>query len=144
MARTLTAANAVITLAVPGLFPVPQQLHGFSADNVYESPGVDVNETAMGVDGYLSAGFVFNHIEQTFTLQADSLSNDMFEQWDATMRQVRDTYFAEGTTTLPSLQRRFVSQRGVLVNLPKFPTANKITQPRRYTIRWQSVTAVSI
>ena len=33
---TLTSANADITLAIPGIFTSPQQILGFSADNIYE------------------------------------------------------------------------------------------------------------
>ena len=84
---TLTAANAVITLTVPFLFPTPVQLQGFSADNIYDMDNVDQIETAMGVDGILSGGFVFNPVNQTFVLQADSPSIAFFETWAATQVQ---------------------------------------------------------
>jgi hypothetical protein len=140
--RTITAANAVITLAIPGLFPAPQQLKGFSADNVYETSAQDVVETAMGVDGRLSGGFVYSPVEQTFALQADSESNFLFEQWAAFMSQQKDAFFANGRTTLPAIQRAYVSSRGFLINLPPLPSAARTLQARRYTIRWESVVSV--
>lgn len=142
MARSLTAANAIITITIPGLFNTPQQLQGFSADNVYDMAVQEVVQTAMGVDGILSGGFVFNPVEQTFDLQADSLSNDIFEIWAANQAQQKDVFTANGETTLPSLSKSYVSTKGFLISLPPAPAAGKILQARRYMIRWQSILAV--
>lgn len=139
---TLTAANAVITLTVPNLFPAPVQLQGFSADNVYDVDVQEVVETAMGVDGILSGGFVYNPINQTFVLQADSPSIAFFETWAATQAQVKDVYTAMGNTVLPAVGRSYVSVKGFLVSLPPLPAAAKILQPRRFLIRWQSIQSV--
>lgn len=139
---SLTAANAVITLAVANLFSVPRQLQGFAADNVYEAADQQVVETAMGVDGLLSGGFVFNPVDQTFVLQADSASNAIFEQWAAAQVRAKDVYVANGQTVLPSLRRQYVSTRGFLISLPPIPSAGRILGARRYLIRWQSVLSV--
>jgi len=136
---SITAANAVVTLSIPNLFPSPQQLRGFSADNVYEMADQQVVETAMGVDGVLSGGFVYNPVDQTFVLQADSASNAFFEAWAAAQTKLRDVYIANGQTTLVSVNRKYVSTRGFLVSLPPMPAAARVLQPRRYTVRWQSV-----
>lgn len=139
--RTLTAADAVIMISVTDLFPTPQQLQGFSADNVYEM-GTRVSvETAPGVDGFLSGGYVFNPVEQTFTLQADSLSNDFFDAWVQAQQQAKTVYVANGTTTLPAIQKSYVMTRGFLMSDPPLPTANKILQPRKFVMQWQSVIA---
>lgn len=138
---SLTAANAVITIAVTGLFPTPQQLQGFSADNVYDMADQTITETSMGVDGILSGGMVFNPVEQTFVLQADSSSCELFERWAAAQRQIKDVYTANGFTILPSLGKKYTSTKGFLVTLPPLPAAARITQPRRFAIRWQSVLA---
>lgn len=142
MAGTLTAADAVITLTVAGLFPSPVRIQGFSADNVYDSPNQALNETAMGVDGRLSAGFIYSPVDQNFTLQADSDSLDFFETLAATMQQVKDTYFMNGNTTIPAQGKTYVMTRGVLVDFASLPTLNKIAAPRRALIRWQNIQAV--
>lgn len=139
---SLTAANAVITMRIANLFNVPQQLQGFSADNVYELADQQVVETAMGVDGILSGGFVFNPVDQTFVLQADSASNAIFEAWAAAQVTAKDVYIANGQTVLPSLRRQYVSTRGFLTSLPPMPSAGRILAPRRYVVRWQSVLSV--
>lgn len=141
---SLTAANAIITLTIPGLFPTPIQLQGFSADNVYDMAVQEVVQTAMGVDGILSGGFVFNPVEQSFELQADSNSNTIFETWAATQKQVRDVFTANGETTLPSVGRSYVSTKGFLISLPPAPAAGRILQPRRYMVRWESILAVPV
>lgn len=141
---TLTAANAIITLSVAGLFPVAHRLQGFSADNIYETPSQEVAETAMGVDGRLSAGFVYNPVEQTFIIQADSASNAFFEQWAAFQQQNQDVSPCSGQTALPSVGRTYISTRGFLVGLQPLPNAAKILQPRRYVIRWQGVQSAPV
>lgn len=139
---TLTSANAVITLTINGLFSTPQQLQGFAADNIYDVDTQEIVETAMGVDGLLSGGFVFNPVNQTFTMQADSASNAIFEVWAATQAQIKDVLTANGRTTLPSLGKSYVMTKGFLSSLPPLPSAGKILQPRKYAIRWQSVLAI--
>ncbi len=138
-AKSITSANAIITLAITDLFPVPQQLQGFAADNIYDAGTQDIVETAMGVDGILSGGFVYNPTEQTFSLQADSDSNTLFEQWAAAQKTQKDVYTAMGRTTLPSLKQQWVMTKGFLVNMPFIPSAARTLQPRRYVIRWESV-----
>ncbi|MGJ2639712.1 phage tail fiber protein [Salmonella enterica subsp. enterica serovar Paratyphi A] len=138
---SITAANAIIMLTIPGLFPVPQRIQGFSADNIYDAAEQEVVETAMGVDGLLSGGFVFTPVEQIFSLQADSVSNFIFEQWTVARINNRDVFTANGQTTLTSVNRTYVSTKGYLVNKSPLPTAARILQPRRYMIRWERVTA---
>lgn len=138
---SLTAANAVITLTVPGLFNTPVQLQGFSAQNIYEMQAVEINQTLMGVDGKLSAGFVFNAVSQTFMLQADSASNQIFEIWASTMRTNRDTLRCNGETLLTSVNRSYVCNNGALTSYPPAPAAGQILQPRSYIIVWESIVA---
>ena len=78
---SITSANAVLTLAIAQLFPVPQQLQGFGVDDVYDVPQIKSVEVMMGVDGVLSAGFVYVQIPQHITLQGDSASNLIFDTW---------------------------------------------------------------
>ncbi len=141
---SITSANAIITLTIPGLYAIPQQLQGFSAENIYEMASLEVVQTAMGVDGLLSGGFVNNPVEQTFDLQADSPSNTIFETWASSQRQAKDIYIANGETRLPSINRAYVSTKGYLISLPPAPSAARILQARRYVIRWERVVSTPI
>lgn len=136
---SITSANAIVTIAVANLFPVPQQLQGFAADNVYEVNALDLVETSMGVDGILSGGMVFNPVEQTFVLQADSPSNAIFDAWFQAQQTAVDVFVASGSTILPSTGQQYESVTGFLTSWQVIPTAARTLQPRRAVIRWQRI-----
>lgn len=136
---SLTAANATITLSVPGVFDSPQQLQGFSADDVFDIDQVKVIETSMGVDGILSGGFVFNEKVQNITLQSDSASCFLFDQWAQAQEAAMTPYTANGSTILTGLKTAFSLTKGFLTDYPPMPSAGKIIKPRKYTIRWQTI-----
>lgn len=139
---TITSANSVITLTIPRIFNNPVQIQGFSADNVYELEQQQIVQTAMGVDGRLSGGYVHAPVRQTFVLQADSPSVLVFEQWASFQLQATDSYPANGSTDLISTGRRYVSTRGFLTMSSPIPAAGKVLQPRRFVIEWERVTGV--
>lgn len=136
---TITAANSVLMLSVPLLFPVPQQLQGFMADDIFDTDQIKSVETAMGVDGILSAGFVFVEITQNFALQADSDSNNFFDTWWAQMQAAREVYFANGQIALPAVNKKFTMTRGVLSGYKPTPDAKRTLQGRRFQITWNTV-----
>lgn len=139
--RTLTSANAILLISVAGLYDVAQRIQGFSADDITDTDAVEPKETMMGVDGRLSAGWVPVIIKQNITLQADSLSNDLFENWAASERTSRETYVASGGLIIPSTGRKYAMRRGFLKGFVTFPSLKRTAQPRRYSIDWESVTA---
>lgn len=142
--KTLTAANAVLLVSVTNLFPVPVQIQGFSADDITDTESLDSVETMMGVDGRLSGGFVFATVRQNYTLQADSDSIGFFERWYAAMQQSRETFVANGSLTVSSLQRRYVMTRGFLRSYVPTPSLKRVAQPRRFAIEWQSVAGAPV
>lgn len=141
--RTLTAADVVLTLSVARLYPVPRRITGFSSDDVTGSDAVTPAETQMGVDGRLSAGWAAAPTSQTITLQADSESNDFFENWAGAERQAKGKYVASGLLIIPATGRKYTLNRGFLMTTNPFPTARRILQPRAYIIQWESVTVAA-
>jgi hypothetical protein len=139
MARTLTTANAVLTIAQAILFPIPQELQGFAADDIFDIDSVRSAETLMGVDGVLSAGFVWAERVMSISLQADSLSNDVFDVIATQMQAAQDVYELTGLAVFPSLSTQFVMTRGFLTGYKPAPDAKRIAQPRRYQITWGRV-----
>ena len=99
---TITAANAVFMLSVESLFPSPQQLQGFAADDVFSHALVAPVETLMGVDGFLSGGWTPQPKVQTIALQADSPSTYIFDTWYAAQEQAREVYIAQAHIALAS------------------------------------------
>ena len=137
--RTLTAANAVITLAIAGLFDQPRSLFGFAADDIFTTDPIQKTQTVMGVDGVLSGGYTPNPVVQTFALQADSNANDMFDAWASFQDIQKDAFTAVGVIILKSVGTKYNLTRGFLTSYPPIANAAKILQARRYGITWQSV-----
>lgn len=136
----ITSSNAVIMLSVAGLFDIPQQLQQFSADNIYGTDPLEAAETAMGVDGNLTGGVVFNPTNQSFELMADSPSNFFFDQVFLRQKADQVLYRIQGTTSLTSVGTKYTMRRGILVTWQPMPEAGRVLKPRRHTIRWERVT----
>lgn len=145
MARaTLTAANSVYMLAIPDLFPIPQQLQGYAAEDVFTTEPVDSVETVMGVDGNLSGGWMPTPKRQTITLQADSASSLMFDVWQQQQEAIQDAFVANGFITLPSLGRIYTCTKGFMTSYSPIPDVRKILQPRRFQITWERIISAPI
>ena len=136
---SITSANAIVMIGIPSLFPVPQQLQGFAADDIFDVDAIDSAEVLMGVDGILSAGFVFVPIKQNISLQADSPSNVIFDTWWAFGQQTKDVFFANGSVVIKALGQKWTLVKGALTSYKPIPDAKRVMQPRRFTITWQSV-----
>lgn len=136
---SITAANSVITLSVAGLFPAPVQLQGYSTDRAWETGAVTQTESQIGVDGRKTSGFVFNLVEQTYSLQGDSPSKFIFTSiWNAQASQ-REVFPINGTIALPATGESFVCNNGTLQSSKILPDGGKVLQPMDYVIVWESV-----
>jgi hypothetical protein len=141
---SITSANAVLTLVIPPIFTVPQQIQQFSADNIFETDEIEVAETSMGVDGNLSGGLIYNEIAWNITLQANSPSNALFDQWWQAQLAAQDVYAASGIVTLKSIGTKWVMANGFLKRVTTMPPGGRTLRPRRFGIVWNSVTAQAI
>lgn len=139
MDTSITSANSVFTVTVPGLFPAPVQLRGYSADKAFSADAVDLAEVQMGVDGRMTAGFVPNPVKMTVSLQADSPSKDIFTSMIEAMKTAREVFYISGTIALPSTGEVFTMVRGILTNAKQIPDAQKVLQPMDYVITWESI-----
>jgi hypothetical protein len=137
--RTLTSANSSFALAVVPAIPAPQLLKGYATDDTFMVGAVEEAQTLMGVDGKLSAGFVFNPFKMTITLQGDSESNDLFSIWSMYQRVTKEVAVASATIILPSISKKYICSKGFLTSKTPFPDAKKILQPRRYEITWELI-----
>lgn len=134
--KTLTGSNAAFILAVRNLFN-PIALQGFGVDDVYSAEGVASSEVLMGVDGNMSAGFVFVPFKQTVTLQGDSDSNDLFDDWHAANITNQDVFFADATIILKAIGKTYTLTKGALTLWAPAPDVKKLIQPRKFEITWQ-------
>lgn len=144
MAGNITSANSVLALAVAGLFPVPQQLQGFSADDMYSVDAVDVTESMIGVDGKKSAGYIPQIKTMNVTLQADSDSNTFFEAIYAAQEAAKTIYILSGIATQSAVGKVYTFTNGTIKNYAPLADAKKVLQPRKFTIEWESIIGAAI
>jgi hypothetical protein len=136
---TITGANAIVMLTIPGVFPQPQQLQGFAADDVFDTDAIESAETVMGVDGRLSAGFVYVPVNQTYALQADSESTFVFDNWWAANQVAQDVFRANGVVLLKAVGKKWTLTNGALTSYKPIPDTKKLLQPQRYRITWERI-----
>ena len=128
MAGTLTTANSSLLLSVEALYPAAQLLQGYAADDAFDPDAVENGEYAMGIDGVLSAGFVFNAVPFAITLQADSPSLKLFENVYQYEVSNRTKLASNLTVTIPAIGRRYELSKGFMRSY-KAPAGKKILQP---------------
>ncbi len=141
---SITDADTVLVLGLPLILPTPQQIQGFSTDDIFSSAPFSPVHVQMGVDGNLSGGFVPVEKKTEIMLQADSPSNDFFDSWEALQEANLTAYICAGILTYPSLGRTFTMTKGFLTNYSPIASSKKTLQPRRYEITWQTIIGVPI
>ena len=137
--QTITSANSVFTLAILDLFPIPQQLSGYSADTAFTTESIDTVEVVMGVDGNMSAGWLPVIKRQTISIMPDSPSADMFDAWFSAQEAARELYFAQGVIVLPSVRKEFTMIKGVLSAYVPISEVGRTLRPRQFGITWAQV-----
>lgn len=128
MSATLTVANSSIVLTVEGLYPNGVTLQGYAADNVFEFPEVENAELQMGIDGKLSAGYVFNPFPVTLTLSADSPSLAVFEEIWNREQAIRNKLDLGLSIATPANGKRGTFRNGYLTSY-RAPSGQRILQP---------------
>lgn len=136
---SLTAANCVIVLTISGLIDTPFQLQQFAADDVTDLDSIAKGEFLMGVDGHLTGGYVNVPYPMRVVLMADSPSIAIFETWSANQNANTDLFWADGTITLPAVNKKYQLTRGGLRDYKPVPDVKRILQPQSFTLLWQSV-----
>lgn len=137
---TLTAANSQFSLAIPGVYNAPQTLQGYATDDAFSTGEVTNAEVQVGVDGQVSAGFVFNLIEMTITLQPTSKSIPVFNNWSLAQQGIKEVLPATGSISIPSIGFKWAGTDGYLTRAAVIPNVKKILQPVNYTITWGTLT----
>lgn len=136
---TITSANSVVAFSVAGLFPVPQRIQGFSAERAWENGSLVMTETQIGVDGRKTAGYIFNPVELTISLQADSPSRDFFTTVINQQRSGREVLRIDGTIDLPATGESFLCTNGTLQAAPMMPNGGKVLAPMDFVIVFESI-----
>ena len=138
---TITSANSVFMLAIGGIAPIPQQIQGFASDAAWAFEDINNKEIVMGVDGKMSAGYVFVPKPMKVTIMPNSSSTSLFDLWYSSEETAREVFSADATLVYPAIGKKFTLTYGVLSRTKVAPTVGKTLQPVEYEITWESATA---
>lgn len=133
---SITSANSVFMVQVPGAVSGLTQLQQFSADDAFLMNVVEATEVMVGVDGYGTAGYIPRSPMQTIRLLADSISIAVFENWIAAMDSIQDVLYMNATIKLPSIKRIYTLYVGSPMNFSTMADAKKVLQNREFEVRW--------
>ena len=136
---TITSANSVFALAVTNVFPSPQVLQGYAADDTFTTEAVESVEVVQGIDGNLSGGYVFVPYKMTISIMPDSPSLDLFYGWAQYQLATREVAVANATIILPSISKKFTLSKGFLTSNVAIPDAKKVLQASRFMITFQQI-----
>ncbi|GAN70674.1 phage tail fiber protein [Acetobacter syzygii] len=139
MALDISAANAIFTITVPGLYNAPVTLKNFATDHAWDVGAQHCAQTQMSIDGYLNAGFVPEPVDQTIVLSAASESVLVFEAIMTAQQTARTLYRLGGEITLTSTGRKYTMVNGVLQAMAPMPGAGRMLGDRHFSILWQAI-----
>ena len=134
MARTLTNANSVLTLAVGDLDIGPVQLQGFGTNDMFDTTAIKSAEVIVGVDGVKSQGYIAFLVPFKFTLQADSLSIDVMDAIQEAQEAAQETYELSMSLSAPGLGKLWTFINGTITEFKKTPKGEKLMQAQSYEI----------
>jgi len=138
MARTITSANAVLLLAVAGLFDTPVRIQGFAADDAFAADAKAVVQSEMGVDGALAHGFTNAATKLKITLQANSESLDFFHAWYEKQLSDQEAYPCDGSIDLKGPGKTWTLTNGGLTTYKPVYDAKKVLQKVEMEITFES------
>lgn len=136
---TITSANSAFSLAVTDLYPVPQTIQGYAADDAFTAEALEMAEIVMGVDGHMSGGFIFNASILTVHIMPDSPSLPIFENWITFQRTAREVYFANGSISIPSIARKYSLINGILRSGNPIVNARKVLEAVQFVIAFERI-----
>ena len=130
---SITSADAIVTLFIPDVFPVPQALEMFAVDSSFISDSVKLAESKLGIDGEMSQGKVPFILPVSISLMPDSPSIDIFNMWANYIRK-QDVVLATLSITLLSTGYVYLLQRGGLTDAKLIPDGKKVLEEQSYKI----------
>lgn len=133
---SITSANAIFLLTIPGVYPNGVQLQQFGVDDAFAPEQFDATEVQVGVDGFGVAGFIPAPVPMTVRLLASSVSMPVFEYWFEAMVQLNDVLPASGIIQQPSVGRKYSMPYGVLARVSSMAEARRVLQNREFRVTW--------
>jgi hypothetical protein len=141
---TITSANSSFAIAILGVYTSPQSIQGYATDDAFLVEAIEKVETRIGIDGKLSAGYVFNPYKQSITLQGDSASFDIFNNWQLAQDAAREVIAAAATIIHPAIGYRYTLTNGYLSKFKAMPDAKKTLQTLQFEITWEKIVGAKV
>lgn len=138
---TITSANSILYISVPGLYDAPTRIEQFGTDQMLSVAQNNPVIAEKGVDGHTSFGWVPTNKEITITLAADSPSLRIFEDWANYQDSVREVMVCNAEFTIPSINRKIIGTRGAMTTSQAHPSAAQTLQASTFTLtfdKWES------
>lgn len=139
--NTITSANCILTITIPGLFDSPVRIEQFATDTMLTVAQNNPAVAQKGVDGHTSFGWVPTNKEVTIALAADSVSLEVFNSWANTQETAREVYLCNAEFTMESIRRKVTGTRGALTTYQTNPNAQQTLQNTTFVItfdKWVS------
>ncbi|WP_233867104.1 phage tail fiber protein [Paraburkholderia adhaesiva] len=140
---TITSANSAFSLAVTNLYPAPQSIQGYAADDAFSAEAIELAEIVMGVDGHMSGGFIFNPTLLKVAIMPDSPSMPVFENWMTYQRTAREVFYANGSIAVPSISRKYTLLNGILRSGNPIVNAKRVLEYVSYVIAFERIVGES-
>lgn len=135
---TITSANSALAFRIAGLFDSSVPMQGYAADDAFTTDAQTIAEAVMGVDGFLSAGYTPQPIKLKVKLQADSPSQQLFDDWARAMTSSRDILYANAQLDLPGPGLSYAMTKGALTSYKPIADGKKKLDPREFEITFES------
>ncbi len=139
---TITSANSSFALVIPGVYNSGVNISGYATDDAFAIEDIERVEARIGIDGKASFGYKFELYQMDVTLQGDSPSFDVFNNWQTAMDAAREVIIASATILIPSIKKKSLFTNGVMTKFKSFPDAKKTLQTTKFRLTWESVVTV--
>lgn len=140
----ITSANSIMTIQADPIIPQPVQLQNFGTDQLATIDEQTLAEARMGVDGGLAVGYTPQPFQFSFTLEANSPSQEVMFNLSGATRANRRTYDVTITLDCPSLKQRYIFERGALISASVMPNPKKTHEPTNWKFTFATVRVESI
>ena len=136
--KTLTATDAIVSVKVDNLFPVPQIIDGFEIDNAFQLSDINIAQTVLTLDGELTGGYVPSIVDFTINVLPVSLSKQFFVDWMQASKTNQTMFKATFNITIPGEKASYILTDVILVTGKILPSVNSILQPVSYKVQVSS------
>lgn len=137
--NNITSATSTLILIVNTLFPAGVKLQQFSADQSISQGDEELAVDRMGVDGYMSAGWVPTIKTVTISFEPSSPSVLIFDALYKASQANRKLYELTLIVNIPATGKTLTYTGGVLKNWKLLPDHKQVLDPISAVIDFETV-----